>query len=511
MIVWRRLLNIGALVSVVNAGATLLATCPEAKAGAACVISGNYTVVVPIIGATLNASGLRISDATSLPTDAFEVNLSNNKMGSLANLQHLTALRTLDLSNNHISSVSFARSFSNLTFLSLRNNFLTALVNPEFPPSLTSLDLSGNPITIFDVTQATYLQLSALSTLVLGSTALPLTGYCYGTRRFLNRTTVCVTDVVDNGASGVPEGTLLSKLLLILGGFCFLAVFYMYLLKRLFSGVRPRSGSAATCASSAYSGIEDEPTEYCVPLSMGNDMGVIGEPLLAPDVAAFKLDTCSIKKLRLQATVDGQIVYLGSHRHTKVSVKVAAPTHAHDTRAVAASVREVVALARLQHSAVVGLVGFVASPLLLDLTVVLEYTPHGSLARLLERAPPCAATKRRLAADVVNAIAYLHALVPPIVHNAVTPAHVLVTADGRAKLSGFIYSHAVGEAPAVVAEEAAPEVTAAVPATPASDIYLCGRLLETLGVGTPVVVARCLQLDPTQRPRAADLAALLEA
>ncbi|EQC37650.1 TKL protein kinase, variant 1 [Saprolegnia diclina VS20] len=520
-------------IGMVSAGASLYASCPRnTPSSQPCVISGNETgtMLLTVNYNTLLASGLLISDVVSLPPSATDVdlsvnqiadlsalrtpalttlNVSNNKLGSLATLRYLAGLRTLDLSANLVSSLAFVTSFGNLTTLSpsgllcctnfltrsLRNNLITSINNPTFPASLVSLDLSGNPISTFDVTLETYTQLSALPHLVLDATPKP-TNVCFGIAKLLqNQAVVCVTDSLstDNGSSGVPPGSLYSKIILIFGGFAFLAVLYMYLLKRLFNRPNMRD-SIVTCASSAYSMMEDLPTEYCPPLA--GDASVTC-PLRSPDVARFKLEHAHIKKLRLQATIDGQVLYLGAHVQTKVCIKVAA-----DTAAVTATVREVVLLSALEHEHIVHLVGFVASPRLVEMAIVLEYTQLGSLERVLARSAPLdSLVKLRIVKDVATAVAYLHQHDPPIVHNALTPPYILLAANWDVKLSGFAFGHRVGASPVLqsVHDDVAPEVQYGAQATPASDVYQLGRLMHRLELDVPALIAACTASDPTRR------------
>ncbi|KDO26354.1 TKL protein kinase [Saprolegnia parasitica CBS 223.65] len=516
------------VIVVVSAGASLYGSCPW-NASQPCVISGNEnsTVLLTVNENTLLARSLLISDVMSLPPTATNVdlsvnhiadmsalrapaltalNVSSNKLGSLATLRQLVGLRSMDLSANLVSSLAFVTSFNNLTLLSLRNNLITSINNPTFPASLVSLDLSGNPISIFDVTLDTYTQLSAMPHLVLGAN-IPLNKMCFGVTKLLqNRTTVCITDALppDNESSGVPPGSLYSKIILIFGGFAFLAVLYMYLLKHLFNRPSMRD-SIVTCASSAYSMMEDLPTEYCPPLAGDATFTC---PLRAPEIARFKLERAHVKKLRLQATIDGQVLYLGAHVQTKVCIKVAA-----DTAAVTATVHEVVLLSAIDHPHIVRLVGFVASPRLVEMTIVLEYTQLGSLERVLKRTSPLEPlVTLRIVQDVAIAVAYLHQLDPPIVHNALTPNHILLAANWDVKLSGFAFGHRAGASPVLqsVHEDAAPEVHAGAPATPASDVYQLGRLMNRLGLDAPALLASCTASDPTHRIDASAVASWLQ-
>ncbi|OQR93324.1 kinase, partial [Thraustotheca clavata] len=521
-----------------------------------CVVSGTLVNYVALNGSMFSATNMYITNVSTLPLNATIINLSenqitdlnkllapqvislnlaSNKITSLNTLTSFQELKTLDISNNLLSSLTadtHLNAFDSLRTLSISSNFIATITNPTFPSSLQYLDLSSNPINIFEVTQATFNQLNALPTLLLPN--YKLSTFCSGSTRLLkNKTSVCVIDVAQttqptldiNGLSSVTRGSIVSKVLLILGGFCFLGIFYVFLLKRLFDSARSENTrlSTATCTS-GYSFMEDLPTEYCIPLSLKVDMSSLGAVLHQPDVAKYRLEHADIKKLKLLSTSTFQVVYLASYKNIKVRLKVAATCNPHDTQAVAATVHEVAMLAQVNHPNIIQLVGFVASPLVLDITVALEYMSFGTLERvltsprhdgMLEWLPKdsMAISKIQVAYDVAVALAYVHSL--SIIHNAVLTKYILLNNKWEVKLTGFAFARPMNcslDASNLphLPERTAPEIIHGENGTIQSDIYLFGLMLEDMGTSKmPEMIFQlmnsCRKLDPTERCSMNDL------
>jgi serine/threonine-protein kinase len=112
---------------------------------------------------------------------------------------------------------------------------------------------------------------------------------------------------------------------------------------------------------------------------------------------------------------------------------------------------------------------------------------------------------------VCEAVGYAHRQL--VVHCDIKPGNVLVDADGRAMLLDFGIAQLQGrqgsDVAALTPRYASPEQIAGAPATPASDIYSLGRMLdELLGAVQPAapradewhaIVAKATAQDPEQR------------
>lgn len=299
----------------------------------------------------------------------------------------------------------------------------------------------------------------------------------------------------------------------------------------------------ATCISSGYSRMEDDPVEYRISLSLDLDTNDLATRLRNDDAltTAHKLQLKDIRKLKLISATPLYTTYVAQHLAMKADIKVLTPTASPmDTLAhLSGLVHEISVLARLSHPKVVSLLGYATSSSLLDLTMATEFMSFGSLAAILsepalkktmEWTPTSihAVPKVQLALDVVSAVVYLHGLARPLLHNALSTSTVVVSSKWEAKVSGFAHSSYVDDAsssttmellPSAVAMEA-PEVQSGGRRSMASDVYLLGRLMlalddvdeatSTMPEAIATIVARCVDTDPMRRPTAAEVCGILK-
>ncbi|EQC37656.1 TKL protein kinase [Saprolegnia diclina VS20] len=509
---------------------------------------GNGTLTsVEAANGVVNLQNASISDVASFPPTATVVDLSMNaiaQLGSdpvpalrLLNLSHnefrttdalprFAALQTLDLSYNAIAYVgNLTLALPSVTRLSLANNRITALRNPTFPLSLQSLDLSGNTMTTFDVSSATFRQLNALPYLSLGNFSITA---CSGALHLLRSSVVCVLD------SDTPPSTLLmtayGQLIMVLSCIGLFVFAYLVCAKRVLDSPGPPANQHLrdTCLSSAYSIMEDDPMEYRISLSIEMDTKPF-ETILFHDTRLMPLQMAmkDIKKLKLLSST-AYTMYVAERHGAKVHATMLTPCTIEDTPTyLGGLVHEIAFLARLSHPNIVPLLGFATSSSLLDLTVVTEFMALGSLADVLRDAnvvkylrwttptngvvPP----KAQLALDVATAVAHLHALDAPVLHNAISLDHVFVSSEWRAHLGAFMYASYLDEPKTILAPQAAPEVVANGLRSTHSDVYLVGRLIADLEVANDMpetvraIVVSCTALEPTARPSALEVATRL--
>jgi len=125
-----------------------------------------------------------------------------------------------------------------------------------------------------------------------------------------------------------------------------------------------------------------------------------------------------------------------------------------------------------------------------DPYLVLEYVDGPSLAELIERGPLEASLTRDIIAQAADGLAAAHQA--RLVHRDIKPGNLLLTSDGRVKVTDFGIAHAAGTAPITApgivmgtALYMAPERIAGGPGTPASDLYSLGVVMYECLSGRP--------------------------
>ncbi len=125
-----------------------------------------------------------------------------------------------------------------------------------------------------------------------------------------------------------------------------------------------------------------------------------------------------------------------------------------------------------------------------DPYLVLEYVDGPSLAGLIERGPLEAGLTREIIAQAADGLAAAHQA--RLVHRDIKPGNLLLTADGRVKITDFGIAYAAGAAPITApgivmgtALYMAPERIAGGPGTPASDLYSLGVVMYECLSGRP--------------------------
>lgn len=152
--------------------------------------------------------------------------------------------------------------------------------------------------------------------------------------------------------------------------------------------------------------------------------------------------------------------------------------------------------------------------------LVMEYLPARSLAEICRTDGPVASSRvAQIGAQIATALSAMHA--KGMVHRDITPANILVTDDGTAKLADLGIA-AWGQVTLTGTARTAgtpgylaPEVLAGDIATPASDLYALGVTLSAAVEGSPLgndhltgILSALTRADPASRPTADEAAQL---
>ncbi len=196
-----------------------------------------------------------------------------------------------------------------------------------------------------------------------------------------------------------------------------------------------------------------------------------------------------------------------------VALKFLRPELQADPTFVTRFEREARSVARLDHPHIVPVYEY--GEALGTRYLVMQYLPGGDLRARLRDGPLAVERALRIAADIAAALGSAHA--QGIVHRDVKPANILLTEDGRAKMTDFGIAKML-DVPALTATAAllgtphylAPEQASGGAITPATDVYALGVVLFEMLAGRHLfegesfvqVAMQHLHADP---PRLSDL------
>ncbi|KAJ0410480.1 hypothetical protein ATCC90586_000650 [Pythium insidiosum] len=135
-------------------------------------------------------------------------------------------------------------------------------------------------------------------------------------------------------------------------------------------------------------------------------------------------------------------VFVGEYRSVPVAIKRLSPQHRHDIKLLESFLNEAKLTASLQHPRIIHFVG-IAWDTSSDVHVVTEYMSGGDLRSLLsmyrqQRRPTgFDQHKLRIALNIVEALSYLHARQPQVLHRDLKSRNVLLSTQHEAKLIDF--------------------------------------------------------------------------
>ncbi|RLN20161.1 hypothetical protein BBJ28_00015130 [Nothophytophthora sp. Chile5] len=199
-------------------------------------------------------------------------------------------------------------------------------------------------------------------------------------------------------------------------------------------------------------------------------------------------------------------VYLATFQNETVVMKQLLPDRARNKRWLVGFMDEIRISASLDHPKIVRFLGVTWSSLL-DISMVIEYMPHGDLSSALQKQLQRETRDERardgyswfhsvgdgdnlkckslIALDIAEAMVYLHSFESPIIHRDLKPKNVLLSDTWEAKLTDFGISRERSEDQTMTAEIGtiswiAPEVLRGEQYSEKADVYSFGVILTEL-------------------------------
>ncbi|OQR86446.1 protein kinase [Achlya hypogyna] len=217
------------------------------------------------------------------------------------------------------------------------------------------------------------------------------------------------------------------------------------------------------------------------------------------ELARFRVPQQEIQNIQLLVKGGYGVVFKATLHGSDVAMKQLLPSKAKDHSAIQEFMNEIRLCARLEHPKIVKFVGISWSTLH-DLAVLSEFMPHGDVTDLLKAERkrhkkdrvfhwlPSGAhptTKTAVAADVADALSFLHSFQPTIIHRDLKSKNVLLSATWEAKLSDFGISRVTSNEETMTSNIGtvawiAPEVLTGGHYSEKADIYSFGVFLSEM-------------------------------
>ncbi|ETO66591.1 TKL protein kinase [Phytophthora nicotianae P1976] len=446
---------------------------------------------------TLIASANRLAsfENISLATTIVELDLSANQLSDWENFELPRDLQILNLSHNVIGDITGSNlSATDLVSIDLSSNNLTSVVGVIFPSNLTTLDLSNNSIETFEIREADLAVLSNLTSLKmddLEQSDCPSSG---ATTETIGNVQVCVVSdstfqnayFRSESAWKIDKGVeYLSAILSVLISLWFVILLVGHSIKR--------HRHAAKTDEQLRDTVEISSLTASRHWSLSKEEEIPNDVRFDPEFTSFRIDPSDVMQVRTLAHGNfamTSLVYLGDKQ--AVMKKISVHSQGQDRDQMAAFMDEIRVCAKLEHPKVVGFLGIMWASLS-DLSAIVEYAQHGSLAVFLKEKKTSrkvsftwmessseSPSKLSIALQVSEALVYLQSFAPPIIHGHLKADSLLLGSAWEVKLNRLGYRLDTSSLSIEDRAWTAPEVLTSGEFDEKSDVYSFGVVMSEL-------------------------------
>ncbi|RQM17010.1 hypothetical protein DD237_002067 [Peronospora effusa] len=511
-------------------------------------------ILIPSGVLILNLDDNKISALSKgdLPDTVTSVSIRNNSITSLQNFGMGDATQYIDLSGNLVSQLTSWQMPDSLQSFKCQNCGIKSIAGVVFPAalSLSTFDLTGSNVGLFEVANSSVSVLEAVDNLVvttIGSGCSDIHAMSrvarsmhlcvlpddYFNAKYLlggsdisnaqNRGTSVLEEEIGDHV-GLGDWMMLAMICLgammacVLGGAVFVVCRRRQKVRdkeiteaeHLEFDPHASSSSKATkyipshVTGMSRTGRTDSAPERMMSNSTFNF--VMNDIRTDEDILQCRLLQEEVVRGNLIAKGGYGAVYLATFQNEKVVTKQLLPERARDKRCLSSFMDEIRLCSILDHPKIVHFIGVTWSSLF-DISLVMEYMPHGDLSSMLQtqlQRETCdeyardgynwfhsvgedgpSKCKSLIALDIAEGLVYLHSFEIPIIHRDLKPKNVLLSESWEAKLTDFGISRKVDEDQTMTAEIGtvswiAPEVLRGEQYSEKADVYSVGVILTEL-------------------------------